>query len=112
MITKLPQPIGTYFSASNAYESEALKECFTEDALLIDEGKEYHGPDAIDKQITETNKGAQVKTKVTDTNEKNREIIVTAIVSGNFDGSPVSLDFQFTLQNQKISRLKIVLTNP
>ncbi len=112
MITNLPQVIESYFSASNAYDSRRLKECFTEDALLIDEEKEHHGPDEIDKQITGTNLEAQVKNQVIKVTEEKGAVIVTAIVSGNFDGSPVPLDFWFTLQEQKIKRLEIVLSKP
>jgi len=49
-----------------------------------------------------------VKTDVTNAVEKNGDTVVTATISGNFDGSPVTLDFYFTMKNQKIATLKIV----
>jgi hypothetical protein len=50
-----------------------------------------------------------VKTDVTNAVEKNKETVVTATLSGNFDGSPVALDYYFTMKDQKIATLRIVL---
>ncbi|WP_101909190.1 nuclear transport factor 2 family protein [Marasmitruncus massiliensis] len=109
MSTNLPKTIETYFRALNIYDSELLAECFTEDATFKDEGKEYQGPDAIKAHIIEINNNPKVETVVTNSVDLNGETIVTAIVSGNFDGSPIQLNFHFTLANQKITLLNIVL---
>lgn len=109
MDTKLQQSIENYFQASNLYDSELLGNCFAETSVLYDEGKEYHGPEAIKSQIIDTNKALQVTTEITHAAEKNGETIVTATLSGNFDGSPIPLDFHFTLEYQKITMLTIVL---
>jgi hypothetical protein len=42
---------------------------------------------------------------MTDANDKT---VVSALVSGNFPGSPVLLNFAFTLSGPKITRLEIV----
>ena len=41
--------------------------------------------------------------------EKSGETVVTAIISGDFDGSPVPLDFHFTLNEDKIKLLNIIV---
>jgi len=41
--TQLPQPIATYMQATNARDTDALLGCFTADAVVTDEGQEYHG---------------------------------------------------------------------
>ncbi len=109
MITKLPQPIETYFQASNSYDSEQFADCFAENAVVRDEGKEYRGPAAIKKWIEAANNKLQVKTEVTAAVGQNGETIVTATVSGNFEGSPIPLDFHFTVESQKITALRILL---
>lgn len=109
MDTKLQQSIENYFHASNIYDSELLGSCFVENSVLYDEGKEYRGPGAIKSQIIVTNKELQVTTEITHAAQKNGETIVTAMLSGNFDGSPIPLDFHFTLEYQKITKLTIVL---
>lgn len=108
MNLQLPEAIETYFRASNSFDSNLLARCFAEDAILYDEGLAYHGPTAIEAHIVKTNNNLLVKTDVTNAVEKNGETVVTATISGNFDGSPVTLDFYFTMKNQKIATLKIV----
>lgn len=109
MSTNFPKTIETYFRALNIYDSQLLAECFAEDAILHDEGKGYQGPAAIKAHIVEINNELKVKTVVTNSVELNGKTIVTATVSGNFDGSPITLDFHFTLVNQKITTLNIVM---
>ena len=47
------------------------------------------------------------KTEITGVTEKDGGTVVTATVSGNFEGSPASLDYHFTLKDQKIAALRI-----
>ncbi|MGN7470141.1 nuclear transport factor 2 family protein [Brevibacillus sp. SAFN-007a] len=108
MNVPLPEAIETYFQASNSYDGNLLAKCFTEDAILYDEGLAYHGPSAIESHIVGTNKSLLIQTEVTNAAEKDGEIVVTATISGNFDGSPLALDYYFTMKQQKIARLKIV----
>ncbi len=105
----LPAPIAAYYHASDVYDGVLLAGCFTEDALLYDEGNEYHGPEAISRHILEANRDAKVMTEITDYVEKNGNSVVTATLSGNFEGSPIPLNFIFNLKNGKIKTLNIVL---
>lgn len=109
MKLNLPEAIETYFQASNSYDSKLLVKCFTEDATLYDEGLAYHGPAAIESHLVEAHNNLLIKTKVTNVTEKDGEAVVTATISGNFDGSPVALDYHFTMKNEKITTLKILL---
>lgn len=104
----LPRPVAAYYHACDVYDGEMLSDCFTQDAVLYDEEEQYRGPRAISNHILEANRSAQVWTEITDCGEKNGQTIVTATLSGNFEGSPVSLDFHFELQNGKIKALNIV----
>ena len=49
MQKKLAQPIETYFRASNIPDNESIVSCFTEDAVVQDEGHTYRGHAAIRK---------------------------------------------------------------
>lgn len=106
-VIPLPQPIATFYHASDIYDDDLLASCFAEDAMLVDEGEEYHGPEAVSGHILEANREAKVMTEITDCIVKNGETVVTAIISGNFAGSPIPLDFHFTLNNEKIKTLNI-----
>ena len=48
MKLELPIPIASYFSADRG-DSEAVSQCFTEDAVVKDEGHTYQGRAAIKK---------------------------------------------------------------
>ena len=104
----LPQPIAAFYHAADVYDDALLAGCFAADAVLADEGMEYHGPEAISEHILEANRGAKVMTEITDCTETNGETVVTATLSGRFEGSPIPLDFHFSLEKGRIKALNIV----
>lgn len=106
----LPHHIAAFYHASDIYDDNLLAECFSEDAILMDEGETYLGPQAVSGHILEANRGAKVLTDITHCVEKNGETIVTAIISGDFDGSPIPLDFRFIHKNDKIKKLNIIVS--
>jgi hypothetical protein len=103
----MSRPIATFYHASDVYDADLLASCFAEDAMLVDEGEEYHGPQAVSGHILAANRDAKVMTEIINCVEKNGETIVTAIISGNFSGSPIPLDFHFSINNEKIKSLNI-----
>ncbi|AWI07201.1 nuclear transport factor 2 family protein [Clostridium drakei] len=105
----LPQSIAAFYHASDVYDDALLAGCFAADAVLADEGMEYHGPEAVSEHILEANRDAKVMTEITHCTEKNGETVVTATLSGNFERSPIPLDFHFSLEKGKIKALNIVL---
>lgn len=106
MNTKLSQSIETYFRAANAHDSTSLADCFTDDAVVYDEGKVYRGLAAIKEWNETTSKKYELTLEVISATQKDGETVVTAQASGNFDGSPASIDFYFTVENQKIASLR------
>ena len=107
MTTQLPQPIATYIQATNTHDIDALLASFTPDAVVTDEGQEYHGPAEIRAWREKTNEQYQFTLDVIDIAERGNKMVVTTLVSGNFDGSPVQLHFHFTLIGDKIAALSI-----
>lgn len=107
MSIDLPDIIETYFRAANAHDTAAMSACFTEDAVVHDEGREYRGITAIRDWIDTTTQKYRVTINVTDIKEQSSNVIVSSQVSGNFDGSPVELQFHFTLEGDKIAALTI-----
>lgn len=105
----LPQPIAAYFQACDAYDAALLADCFAPDAILRDEGMEHVGPEAISRHILNANREAKVSFEITDHGQQNGEVIVTATLTGEFEGSPLPLDFHFTLAGGKIRVLNITL---
>jgi uncharacterized protein (TIGR02246 family) len=108
MITKLPHSIATYIQATNARDTDTLLTIFTPDAVVTDEGHKYHGLDEIKEWKNRSHEKYQYSLEVINVAEGDNETVVTNLVSGNFDGSPVQLHFHFTLKGDKIAELSIL----
>jgi hypothetical protein len=102
----LPKPIAAYFTADKG-DSEAVAECFTENAVVKDEGHTYHGRAAIKQWKVETSAKYQYTTEPFACEQKAGKFVVTSQLTGNFPGSPVNLRFFFGLEGDKIASLEI-----
>ena len=107
MNVKLPQIINDYMKASNAHDAKSILACFSDDAVVRDEGEERHGKKMIEEWIAKTIEKYKFQFKPLGVKEDDPEVVVTVQVSGTFDGSPVSLDYHFTTEGDKIRRLAI-----
>lgn len=102
----LPKPIAAYFTADRA-DGEAIARCFTEGAVVKDEGRTHVGRAAIAAWKSETS------TKYTYTSEPialenaGDTTIVTSHLVGDFPGSPIDLRFIFTIAGDRIASLEI-----
>ena len=106
-MTRLPTPIAVYIAAENRGDAEALAQCFAEDAVVRDEGKTIEGLAAIKQWKAETRKKYQHTVEPLASAQKGGKIIVTNRLTGNFPGSPIELEFVFTLDGNKITSLEI-----
>jgi ketosteroid isomerase-like protein len=107
MSVDLPTPIAIYIAAENRGDVEALAECFAEDAVVRDEGKTIEGLAAIKQWKAETRKKYQHTIEPLAVAQNDGKIIVTNRLTGNFPGSPIELEFVFTLGVNKIVSLEI-----
>ena len=103
----LPDAIDEYFRAKNAHDTAAIAACFADDAVVHDEGEELRGRTAITKWIEETTAKYKVAVEILKAEEQGREVVVTGLVSGTFDGSPIELQFCFTMVAGKIVGLAV-----
>ena len=107
MTLKLPKPVVAYFTADKA-DSEAVSRCFTDDAVVKDEGHTYKGRAAIKQWKTGTSTKYEYTSEPVACGEKDGKIVVTSHLVGNFPGSPVDLRFFFKLEGDKIVSLEII----
>jgi ketosteroid isomerase-like protein len=108
MDLKLPEVIRNYIDASNEHDVKAIVSCFSEDALVRDEAAEYRGRNNIKEWIGQTIKKYKFHFNPLNLkHDENEKVVVTMEVSGTFDGSPVKLDFHFTILNDRISTLSV-----
>lgn len=103
----LPAVLQGYVTAQNEYNSTALSALFTSDAIVSDEGNKHQGTAAIKKWNEDTNDKYRTVLEPLDLINNGTELILKASVSGDFEGSPIVLDFHFTIVDGKIGRLRI-----
>ncbi len=104
---QLPQLIERFVAAQNNYDSKAYTECFTETAIVHDEGKTHTGKAAIRQWIEEANEKYQSQMKPLNYEESGTNGTLTAEVSGTFPGSPIVLQFHLGLKDDLIDSLKV-----
>ena len=105
MIDNLPKPIALYVSAENSSNNV---ECFADDAVVRDESETHKGLAAIKEWKAETKRKYQHTVDPLRIAERDGKFILTNRLSGNFPGSPIELDFVFTLASGKIVSLEIL----
>ena len=108
MSINLPKPIEAYFAADGG-DGEAVARCFTENAVVKDEGHSYNGLAAIKQWKTDSSKKYTYTSAPFASEEKDGKTIVTSRVTGNFPGSPVDLRYCFALEGNKIASLEITI---
>nr|WP_294926415.1 nuclear transport factor 2 family protein [uncultured Flavobacterium sp.] len=101
----LPNVIADLAAAQNNFDSLAYANCFSETAMVFDEGKTHTGKTAIKNWIEKANQ--EYKAVMKPLEYSAGEQTLEAEISGNFAGSPIVLTYQFELKDGQIQSLKI-----
>ena len=104
----LPAVIQRYLTAHDAHDTDAALATFERDAVVIDDGHEHRGSEAIRSWLST----AASEFTYTRTHTGSERVGVVAWVShnrldGNFPGGSVDLAYKFTLTGDRISELVI-----
>jgi hypothetical protein len=103
----LPAPIEVYFEANARLDAAAMLTPFADDAVVRDERHTHEGADAIQAWIERTSIGLPAIAVARAIRSEGESHHVTAQVSGDFAGSPVTLSFRFRLNGDRIAELDI-----
>jgi hypothetical protein len=101
----LPKVVADLVETQNSFDSVAYANCFSENAVVFDEGKTHIGRKEIEQWIEKANNDYQAVMKPLEYSEN--EEILKAEVSGNFPGSPIVLSYHLKLEDGLIQSLKI-----
>ena len=99
--------IPRYIAASNSHDVKGIMDCFGDDAVVRDENAMRHGKIDIEGWAAETIQKYKFQFKLLKSDVRGAETILSVEVSGSFPGSPVTLDYHFTIANDKIQSLII-----
>lgn len=101
----LPNIITKLVEAQNNFDSHAYADCFNENAVVFDEGETHKGRKEIESWISKANDKYKAVMKPLEYNEK--ENVLSAEISGNFPGSPITLKYHLEINEDLIHSLKI-----
>jgi ketosteroid isomerase-like protein len=107
MTTDLPPQIDGFVRASNDGDVEALLALFADDAVVHDEGGEHNGSAAIRAWREEVERKYTFTMAPRKIAQRGDKTVLTATLTGDFPGSPVTLDHDFTLAADRIVELAI-----
>jgi hypothetical protein len=103
----LPKPVADYFTADKG-DGEAVSQCFTDNAVVKDEGHTHKGRAAIKAWKTAAAAKYQYTSEPFSCEEKDGKTVVRSHLVGNFPGSPFDLRFFFKLEGDKLASLEII----
>lgn len=107
MNIQLTEPVRSFFLLSNGAATSLVTQCFSEDAIVRDEGKLHEGWSAIQTWIEETRDKYQYTAEPQRVEQENEKTLVTTNVIGNFPGSPILLKYVFQIKDKKIKSLEV-----
>jgi len=81
--------------------------CFTTDAAVHDENRDHAGREAIRAWVAETSRKYRPTFTVMRASVDGDDVQLAVAVSGQFPGSPVTLDYALRLRGGQISTLTI-----
>ncbi len=103
----LPPAVTRYLEAANRFDAAAAASCFATDASVHDENQDHVGQAAIRAWVAETSRKYRPAFTVLRATVDGDEVVLAVAVSGQFPGSPVTLDYALQLRGGKISTLTI-----
>ena len=107
MKLQIAESVQTYFSLSNGLDTAHIADCFTQDAVVVDEGNTHRGHDAIRSWLQQARNAFEYSVEPISVVEEGNRIQVIAEVTGNFPGSPVKLTHAFLMAGDRIQSLEI-----
>ena len=107
MTIALAGPVSAFFEAERNQDLEGLARCFSEHAVVRDEGRTIEGPDAIKRWMQEAKSKYQHTVEPLAVSHRDGLTIVTARVAGAFPNSPVDLQHVFAVEGGSIASLEI-----
>ena len=110
MSAVIPEVVSRYFQFDADHDLDAIVALFANDATVVDEGQTRHGTTEIHAWRTGAASKYTYTTEVTGTEALGEDrYLVAGRLTGNFPGATADLKWDFTVVDQRITRLVIAL---
>ncbi len=103
----LPKVVADLVKAQDKFDHRAYANCFSETAVVVDEGKTYNGQKEIEHWIAAASEKYKIVMKPVSFEEQGTASLLKAEISGTFDGSPVVLSYHLEIVDEQIQSLNI-----
>lgn len=103
----LPEIVSELIKTQNSFDSVAYANCFSETAVVRDEGKTHKGKKQIREWIAGANERYRATMEPLDFKEGGSKSILKVEVEGTFDGSPIVLDYHLEIADGLIQSVRI-----
>jgi len=104
---QLPNVISTLIETQNNSNHEAHSECFSETAVVFDEGRNHHGRQEIKDWAAETKAKYNTRVEPLKFGQDGNKAELSVRVTGTFPGSPVEMTYFMEIENDQIQSLRI-----
>ena len=104
---KLPTVVSNLVAAQDRFDAVAYAKCFSAAAVVFDEGRTHQGTIEIERWIASANKKYKTVMRPISYDHAGSSSILTAEISGTFDGSPAVLKYHFEISDGLIQSLRI-----
>src|SRR5205823_12413578 len=105
MSATLPRLIQSYIDASNAHEVQSILACFADDATVHDENTTHRGKIDIERWLGTTIEKYKFQFNPLSAEARDNETIVAVQVTGTIPGSPITLNYHFTIAHAQLAPL-------
>jgi hypothetical protein len=103
----LPKVVSDLVKTQNNFDSVAYANCFSETAVVYDEGKTHKGRKEIELWIADANARYEATIQPVSFEENGTKSILKTNTSGKFEGSPIVLSYHLEIADGLIQSLKV-----
>ncbi len=108
-VTALPKPIADYIEANARLDVDGMLKPFAADAVLVDVGRRYEGHAELRTLFEVEVVAARAVFTPEAVRHEQGKVVVEGPAYGDFKGSPIRFTYGFTLKNDVIKMLEIML---